>query len=70
MKILKAKISKGPDDYGIWIENFDGIFSAGESKEEATENLKHAIELYCEFNADAPNWLRNNEFIIQTEMAE
>jgi predicted RNase H-like HicB family nuclease len=54
MNVLYATLSKGPDDIGVWLDNFEGIFSAGNTKDEAIENLHESIKLYCEFNADAP----------------
>ncbi|MFN7600824.1 MAG: hypothetical protein ACK5R0_05440 [Bacteroidota bacterium] len=35
MKILHVVVSKGPDDFGVWIEELEYVTSAGETIEEA-----------------------------------
>ncbi|MCZ8355362.1 MAG: type II toxin-antitoxin system HicB family antitoxin [Cyclobacteriaceae bacterium] len=67
MSVLYATLSKGPDDYGIWLYNLEGIFSAGNTKDEAIENLNESIKLYCEFNADAPEWMREMKYVIESK---
>ena len=67
MNVLYATLSKGPDDIGVWLDNFEGIFSAGNTKGEAIENLHESIKLYCEFNADAPEWMRERKYVIESK---
>jgi hypothetical protein len=35
MKTLRAILSKGPDDFGAWLENFEGVYGAGATVAEA-----------------------------------
>ncbi|MFN7704758.1 MAG: hypothetical protein ACK5OS_09055 [Chryseotalea sp.] len=35
MKNLHVVVSKGPDDFGVWIEELEYVTSAGETIEEA-----------------------------------
>lgn len=64
MKKLRAILSKGPDDFGAWLEGFDGIFGAGETPAEAVEDLRAAIAIHVEYNSDAPEWMKKGQYVI------
>lgn len=63
MKKLRAIISKGPEDFGAWIENLPGVYGAGETVAEAKENLEAGLALYIKHNK-VPAWLRNGTYEI------
>ena len=51
MKVLKFKVVLEPVEEGgyvIYVPSLPGCISEGDSKEEALENIKEAIELYLE----------------------
>ena len=62
MKILHVVVSKGPDDFGVWIEELAYVTSAGETIEEVVSNLKEAISLYIEYKKDLPDWLVKGDY--------
>lgn len=62
MKILKAILSKGPDDFGAWFENLAGVYGAGATVAEAKKNLMNGLVLYAKHNASAPAWIKNKTF--------
>jgi predicted RNase H-like HicB family nuclease len=64
MKILKAILSKGPDDFGAWFENMDGVYGAGDTVAEAKKNLLDGLALYAKHNATAPAWIKNKAYRI------
>lgn len=53
MEKVKAIITGGKDQYGIWIEGAN-IFSAGDTIDELKENLKEAISLHIEAGGELP----------------
>jgi predicted RNase H-like HicB family nuclease len=55
MKTLKAILSKGPDDFGAWFENMEGVYGAGATVAEAKKNLIDGLGLYAKHNQDAPS---------------
>jgi len=59
MKTLKAILSKGPDDFGAWFENLEGVYGAGATVAEAKKNLMVGLALYGKHNQDAPAWIKN-----------
>ena len=61
MRKLRAIISKGPEDYGAWFENFPGAYGAGETVAEAKKNLKEGLRLYIKHN-EVSDWLKNKEY--------
>ncbi|SHG76609.1 hypothetical protein SAMN04488109_1742 [Chryseolinea serpens] len=63
MRKLRAIISKGPEDYGAWIEKFPGVYGAGETVAEAKKNLKEGLKLYVKHN-EVPDWLKNKEYVV------
>jgi predicted RNase H-like HicB family nuclease len=63
MRKLRAIISKGPEDYGAWIEKFPGVYGAGETVAEAKKNLKEGLKLYVKHN-EVSDWLRNKEYVV------
>lgn len=68
MKVIHAIISKGPDDFGCWLEEISGIYGAGETPELALFNLKESIALYVKNNLDAPEWLKEGQFRILSKV--
>src|SRR5688500_13950977 len=62
MKILKAILSKGADDFGAWFENLEGVYGAGETVAEAKKNLLDGLTLYAKHNQTAPAWIRNKTY--------
>ena len=48
MNKLIAIIGQGADDYGVYTEQVDGLYGAGESFEEAKRNFEEAILIYRE----------------------
>ncbi len=61
MKKIKATIYRGPDDYGIAVDNFEGIFGAGKTPHEAIKSLVDGIEIYKSYNK-TPHWFRTNDY--------
>jgi predicted RNase H-like HicB family nuclease len=64
MKILRAVLSKGEDDFGAWFENLEGIYGAGATVTEAKKNLLDALALYTRHNHRAPAWIKNRSYKI------
>ena len=62
MKRLKAILSKGPDDFGAWFENIEGVYGAGATVAEAKKNLMNGLALYAKHNQDAPAWIENKAY--------
>jgi predicted RNase H-like HicB family nuclease len=62
MKILRAILSKGPDDFGAWFENLEGVYGAGSTVAEAKKNLMDGLALYAKHNARAPAWIKNKAY--------
>ena len=62
MKTLKAILSKGPDDFGAWFENLEGVYGVGTTVAEAKKNLMEGLMLYARHNAAAPAWIKNKAF--------
>lgn len=50
--VLKAIITGGKEQFGVWVENLPGVYGAGDTLEEVKESLKDAIELFKETNED------------------
>lgn len=65
MKNVRAILSKGPEDFGAWLEDLEGVYGAGDSPAEALESLKASMALYAKHNADAPAWLKNGAYRIR-----
>lgn len=63
MEKVKAIITGGKEQYGIWIDGTD-IYSAGDTLEEAKSNLKEAIELHIEAGGDIPSSMKDDYQII------
>lgn len=51
VKKLKAVITGGKDQYGIWLEGIPGIYGAGDTLEATKDNLAEAIKIYMEIRA-------------------
>jgi len=64
MKTLKAILSKGPDDFGAWFENLEGVYGAGITVAEAKKNLIDGLHLYARQNGDAPTWIKTKTYKI------
>ncbi len=62
MKTVRAILSKGPDDFGAWLEDLKGVYGAGETANEALRSLMESMALYAKHNADAPAWLKNDAY--------
>jgi predicted RNase H-like HicB family nuclease len=62
MKTLKAVLSKGPDDFGAWFENIEGVCGAGATVAEAKKNLMDGLALDAKHNQDAPAWIENKAY--------
>ncbi|GHU80814.1 transcriptional regulator [Bacteroidia bacterium] len=59
METLIATIAKGTEGYGVWIENFPGVYGQGDTVEAAKTNLKEGLDLYIKYNKDIPAILKN-----------
>jgi len=55
--ILKAVITGGKDDFGTWLEDY-AVFGAGETLEEAKQNLYDGLSLYIEECEELPEKLK------------
>lgn len=44
----KVKLQQSEEGYAIWCPSLPGCWSQGETKEQALENIKDAIETYLE----------------------
>lgn len=64
MRTLKAILSKGPNDFGAWFENLEGVYGAGVTVAEAKKNLMDGLALYTKYNHDAPAWIKNKAYKI------
>ena len=62
MKTLRAILSKGPDDFGAWFKNLEGVYGAGATVAEAKKNLMDGLGLYAKHNQDAPAWIGNKAY--------
>jgi len=60
MKTVIIKIEKGTDQYGAWAEDIPGIYGAGDTVNEAKENILEAIALYEKYNGELPKDLKGN----------
>ncbi|OAV68172.1 hypothetical protein Barb6XT_01135 [Bacteroidales bacterium Barb6XT] len=58
VKKLKAIITGGKDQYGIWMESIPGIYGAGDTLEATKDNLAEAIQIYMEIRSDIPEELK------------
>lgn len=65
MKNVRAILSKGPDDFGAWLEDLEGVYGAGDTPGEALTSLKESMALYVKHNADVPTWLKNGAYRIR-----
>ena len=65
MKAVRAILSKGPDDFGAWLEDLEGVYGAGDTPGEAIDSLKESMALYVKHNKDAPAWLKNGSYRIR-----
>lgn len=59
METVKAIITGGKDQFGVWVEGSD-IYSAGDTLEDLKSNLKEAIELHQEAGGDLPDKMKGN----------
>lgn len=59
MKKVKAIITGGKSQYGIWIDKSD-IYSAGNTLEEAKANLNEAIKFHIESGGDILPAMKGN----------
>jgi predicted RNase H-like HicB family nuclease len=64
IKIVTAVLSQGPDDFGCWLDEFEGIYGAGQTPAEALSNLNDAMIIYAEHNSDSPKWLKDGSYQI------
>jgi len=64
MKTLRAILSKGPEDFGAWFENLEGVYGAGETVAEAKKNLMDGLVLYAEHNINVPAWIKGKSYKI------
>lgn len=62
MKILRAILSKGPDDFGAWFEDIEGIYGAGDTVAEAKKNLLEGLALYVKHNRGVPKWMKTKSY--------
>jgi len=58
MKQIKIIIERSKDLYTAYAENIAGIYSAGNTVEEAKESILRAIELYKKYNKKVPSVLK------------
>ncbi len=52
--------------YSVWVPSLPGCCSQGESLEEASNNIREAIELYLEETSDSkyPSEARRKQFLV------
>jgi predicted RNase H-like HicB family nuclease len=60
MEALKVIVSGGKDQYGAWAKDVEGIYGAGNTLDEVTDNVKEAIALFLRYNDNAPAVLKGN----------
>jgi predicted RNase H-like HicB family nuclease len=65
MKTVRVILSKGPDDFGAWLEDLEGVYGAGDTPSEAIDSLRESMALYLKHNNDAPAWLKNGSYRIR-----
>jgi predicted RNase H-like HicB family nuclease len=63
MRKLRAIISKGPEDYDAWIENFPGVYGVGENVADVKKNLMEGLKLYVKYN-NVADWLKNKDYVM------
>ena len=59
-----AIFQKEKTGYSVWIPSLPGCTSQGETFEEAMENIKEAISLYVEDQADVEIFDNKDQFIV------
>ncbi|HTQ64785.1 MAG TPA: hypothetical protein VMI12_08300 [Puia sp.] len=52
MKTLKIVIERGPDDFGAYAENAEGIYGAGSTPQEAKDSILEAIKIIKKHNKE------------------
>lgn len=60
---LRMILSKGPNDFGAWLENIPGVYGAGDTPMEAKKNLLEGLRIYIK-NNNVPVWLRNKQYVV------
>ena len=48
----QVKLQESEEGYAIWCPSFPGCWSQGETRQEALENIKNAIQVYLETVAE------------------
>jgi predicted RNase H-like HicB family nuclease len=64
MRTLRAILSKGPEDFGAWFENIQGVYGAGATVAEAKKNLLDGLSIYIRHNRSIPAWLKDKNYHI------
>ena len=65
METIKIIIEKSSDYYDAYADNIEGIYGAGETVEEAKQNILDGLQLFIKYNNDhLPNILKG-EYTIE-----
>ena len=60
MDTLKVIVSGGKDHFGAWAKDVEGIYGVGNTLDEVKDNVREAINLFLEYNENAPDALKGN----------
>jgi len=65
METLKIIIEKSSDYYDAYAENCEGIYGAGNTVEEAKQNVMEGLELFIKYNKDSLPGILQGEYTIE-----
>ena len=65
METLKIIIEKSSDYYDAYAENCEGVYGAGNTVEEAKQNVIDGLNLYIKYNKDNLPEILRGEFCIE-----
>lgn len=65
-KVLTIVITRGNDQFGAWIEEVPGVYGAGDTVEEAKQDLEEGLKLFIEVNEVLPEALKGEYLFTYT----
>jgi predicted RNase H-like HicB family nuclease len=65
MEALKIIIEKSKDHYGAYADNCDGIYGAGNTVEEAKQNVLEGLNLFIKYNKENLPEILQGEYKIE-----
>jgi len=65
METLKIIIKKSSDYYDAYAENCDGVYGAGNTVEEAKQNVIEGLQLFIKYNKDKLPKILQGEYTIE-----